>query len=77
MIDLKPWGELNCENINDADVTVMGVPFDGAVSCGKGSALAPEKMRSLSRYLPTITEQGNEILGLNVYDHGDVPFSLN
>lgn len=77
MVDLTPWGELNCGKIEDADVVVMGVPFDGAVSCGKGSALAPEKMRSLSRYLPTITEQGNEILGLNIYDHGDVPFSLN
>ena len=43
MIDLKPWGELNCEEIKDADVAVMGVPFDGAVSCGKGSVLAPEK----------------------------------
>ncbi|HYE69317.1 MAG TPA: agmatinase [Anaerovoracaceae bacterium] len=77
MIDLKPWGELNCEEIKDADVNVMGVPFDGAVSCGKGSALAPEKIRSLSRYLPATTEEGFEINNLKVYDHGDVPFSLN
>lgn len=77
MVDLKPWGELNCEEIKDADVNVMGVPFDGAVSCGKGSASAPEKIRSLSRYLPAITEEGFEIKNLKVYDHGDVPFSLN
>jgi agmatinase len=77
MIDLKPWGELNCQEIESADVNVMGVPFDGAVSCGKGSALAPEKIRSLSRYLPTVTEEGLEISGLKVYDHGDAPFTLN
>ncbi|MEI8215993.1 MAG: agmatinase [Eubacteriales bacterium] len=77
MVDLRPWGELNCEKINNADVMVMGVPFDGAVSCGKGAALAPEKLRSLSRYLPTITEEGNEIENLRIYDHGDVAFSLN
>lgn len=39
----------------------MGVPFDGAVSCEKGSALAPEKIRSLARYLPILTEEGFEI----------------
>lgn len=77
MIDLKPWGELNCEEIGRADVCVMGVPFDSAVSCGKGSSLAPEKIRSLSRYLPTFTEEGHAIENLNVYDHGDVAIDLN
>ena len=77
MIDLKPWGELNCENIKNAQVNIMGIPFDGAVSCGKGSALAPEKIRSLSKYLPAFTEEGNPLKGLNVYDDGDVPITLN
>lgn len=77
MVDLNPWGELYCREIEDADIAVMGVPFDGAVSCGKGSSLAPEKIRSLSRFLPTITEEGFDISGLKVYDHGDVPVSLN
>jgi agmatinase len=77
MIDLKPWGELNWPEIKGADVNVMGVPFDGAVSCGKGSSLAPEKIRSLSRFLPANTEEGFEIENLKVYDHGDVPVSLN
>lgn len=77
MIDLKPWGDLNCSDMKTADVCVMGVPFDSAVSCGKGSSQAPEKIRSLSRYLPTITEEGNEIDNLKVYDHGDVAIDLN
>lgn len=77
MIDLKPWGELNCEDMKNADVCVMGVPFDGAVSCGKGSSLAPEKIRSLSRYLPAVSEEGHMIENLGVYDHGDVPITLN
>lgn len=77
MIDLQPWGELNCSIQKEADVFVMGVPFDGAVSCGKGSALAPEKIRSLSRYLPATTEEGMAISSLRVYDHGDVPIHLD
>ena len=35
MVELKPWGEINCSDKNNSDVCVMGVPFDGAVSCGK------------------------------------------
>lgn len=77
MIDSKPWGELNCGELNDADVCIMGVPFDGAVSCGKGASVAPEKIRSLSRYLPVVTEEGKEISKLKVYDHGDVAVDLN
>lgn len=77
MIDLRPWGELNTENIKEANVTVMGIPFDGAVSCGKGSALAPEKMRALSRYLPAITETGAILDKIKIYDAGDVAVELN
>ncbi len=77
MIDLKPWGELNCQDMTKAGACVMGIPFDGAVSCGKGSSLAPEKIRSLSRYLPVFTEEGNAIDNLQVYDHGDIPVSLD
>lgn len=77
MIDLKPWGEMNTENLAEAKVCMLGVPFDGAVSCGKGAALAPERMRLLSRYLPAVTETGIIIDKLKVYDGGDVPVDLD
>ncbi|HVI39032.1 MAG TPA: agmatinase [Anaerovoracaceae bacterium] len=77
MIDLKPWGELNTSEAEDAKVCVMGVPFDGAVSCGKGTALAPEKIRALSRYLPATTETGKIIKNLKVCDMGDVAIDLD
>lgn len=77
MIDAKPWGDLNTETIQEASACVMGVPFDGAVSCGKGAALAPEKIRQLSRYLPPVTETGMILDNLKVYDAGDVPVDLD
>lgn len=77
MIDLKPWGEINCPEKENADVCIMGIPFDSAVSCGKGAALAPEIMRGLSRYLPPITEEGLIFKELKVYDGGDVPVHLD
>ncbi|GAB1476292.1 agmatinase [Bacillota bacterium] len=77
MIDTKPWGEINIPEMDKADVCVMGIPFDGAVSCGKGAALAPEMMRNLSRYLPPTTEEGLAFENLKVYDHGDVAIDLD
>lgn len=77
MIDLKPWGELNTSREEEAKVCIMGVPFDGAVSCGKGAALAPEKIRALSRYLPATTETGKIIKNLKAFDRGDVAMDLD
>lgn len=77
MIDVKPWGEINTANFSESDVCIMGVPFDGAVSCGKGASAAPETIRALSRYLPPTTEEGTDFSILKVYDHGDVPVDLN
>lgn len=76
MIDLKPWGEINIPEMSKADVCIMGVPFDSAVSCGKGTAQGPEVMRGLSRYLPPTTEEGIIFENLKVYDHGDVAIDL-
>ena len=76
MVELKPWGELFAHKIEEAHICVMGVPFDGAVSCGKGAALAPEVMRSLSRYLPPYTE-GGDLIEHKIYDAGDVPIVLD
>lgn len=77
MIDLKPWGELNTSEQEEAKVCIMGVPFDGAVSCGKGTALAPEKIRALSRYLPATTETGIILDNIKAFDAGDVAIDLD
>lgn len=77
MIDSKPWGEINYHEMEGADVCIMGVPFDNAVSCGKGAALGPEVMRNLSRYIPPTTEEGFAFPLLRVYDHGDVDIDLD
>ena len=71
------WRELNTDNIEGADVIIMGVPFDENVSCGKGAAQAPAKMRELSVYLPPVTEEGKIIKGLLVCDFGDVEKSAH
>ena len=76
MIEQNPWAELYCPDINAAGIRIMGIPFDGAVSCGKGAALAPEMIRNLSRYLPPYTGTGDLITN-RIYDAGDVPVRLD
>lgn len=64
-------------DLEAASICVLGVPFDLAVSYGKGAALAPEKIRSLSRYMPATTETGLHLERIRVYDAGDVALDLN
>ena len=72
-----PWGENRVETIEEANVLVMGVPFDGAVSNARGAADAPDRMRELSRILPPVTEEGYLFRDLKVYDHGNVEVVLD
>ena len=58
-----------------AEVGVLGVPFDGAVSFRRGAAFAPGKLRELSTHLSPCAEEGQP-LSLRVRDYGDVPPDL-
>lgn len=59
----------------DAEVGVLGVPFDGAASFRRGAALAPSRLRELSSHLAACAEEGQP-LSLRVRDYGDVPADL-
>ncbi len=77
MLSFEPWRDLGAKSADEANVLVMGVPFDGATSCGKGAAFAPEKLRLVSRYLPPSTETGEIIDCVKIYDAGDIPSDLD
>ena len=57
----------------DAEVGLLGVPFDGASSFQRGSAEAPGRIRSLTPHVAPFTEEGAALADLRVHDHGDVP----
>lgn len=71
---LDLWSGL-CSDDPTAEVGVLGVPFDRAVSFRSGTAFAPAKLRELTPYLTRATEEG-QILTLRVRDYGDVPPDL-
>lgn len=61
---------------DNADIGVLGVPFDRAVSWRAGAAQAPQRIRSITPHLAYITEEGLP-LTVRVKDYGDVEPDLD
>ena len=74
--DLQPnhralWSGL-ASDLSEADIGILGVPYDGAASFRKGASQAPERIRSLTPHVAPFTERGASLAGLGVVDVGDV-----
>lgn len=69
------WSNMESED-DDADIGILGVPFDNAVSWRSGARFAPERMRAVTPQKAAITEEGTP-LALRVKDYGDVAYDLN
>lgn len=71
------WREISTDNCEEADLCVLGIPFDGAASVGKGAALAPEAIRVCTKVLPPVNSTGTRFPQIRVFDQGDTAFSLD
>jgi arginase family enzyme len=67
------WGGLATSG-PDAEVAILGVPYDGGVGWRPGAAEAPSRLRDLSGSSPAISEEGYVVdpERLRVRDLGDV-----
>lgn len=79
--DIRPdhrwlWSGLASDD-PDAEVGVLGVPFDNATSFRKGASFAPTKIREITPHVTAGTEEGYRLAGLRVCDYGDVYVDLN
>jgi agmatinase len=72
LVGLKPWAGLAGAKLEEADVVVAGIPYDGSAVYRKGAALAPMRIRDLSPIMPPVTEDGRPLDGLKVHDLGDL-----
>lgn len=71
------WLRWSAGTKEQADVCIMGIPFDNAVSLNKGARKAPENMRRLSVDLSDTTDEFIPVKEGVLYDVGDIPVSLN
>lgn len=71
------WLRWSAKNKENAQVCIMGIPFDNAVSNKKGAAEAPETLRRLSVELSDVTEDFVPMKEDVLYDIGDIPAELD
>ncbi len=71
------WGDLHRPNLppEQADFTVIGLPFDGLASARKGAAEAPARIRFWSRHVTPFSEDRTRLAGITVCDAGDLSIS--
>jgi agmatinase len=69
------YGGLAYENvpIDEVDVLIQGIPYDGATSGKKGTSLAPSALRLASADLQTMTRDGKNLENIVVRDMGNIP----
>lgn len=69
------WGDLHHPGCSpeQADFTIIGIPFDGLASVRKGAAEAPARIRFWSRHVTPFSENRTRMDGLTVCDAGDIP----
>jgi agmatinase len=71
----SPWSGLASDD-DSAEIGVLGIPFDAAVSWRGGARHAPDRIRTITPHLAYITEEGT-VLSVRVKDYGNVEPDLN
>lgn len=68
------WAGLNRPQISmeNADVVVFGIPFDGGVSFRTGAKDGPRELREITYSIDPITERWESFSDLKVLDLGDI-----
>ena len=67
----KEFRDLIVEDIEEANILLLGIPFDKNASVGKGASLAPKVLRELSFDLPAVDMRGIPLNDTKIYDLGD------
>ena len=67
------WAGLNHPELSleEADIAVFGIPYDGGVSFRSGTCEAPQELRKITHTLSPTTEDFRDISPLKVKDLGD------
>jgi agmatinase len=71
----SPWSGLQSDD-DEAEIGVLGIPFDGAVSWRSGARQAPDRIRSITPHLAHMTEEG-VLLTTRIKDYGNIEPDLN
>jgi agmatinase len=68
------WADLARPGLSpaEADFSVIGIPYDGAVCARPGAAQAPERIRFWSQHLTPFSEDRTRLGSMRIADLGDI-----
>jgi agmatinase len=68
------WADLARGDISpsEAEISVIGIPYDGSACARKGAALAPERIRFWSQHMTPYSEDRTRLKNVRVCDLGDI-----
>ena len=69
---MKKFRGLVVNQIEDANIILVGLQFDKSCSVGKGARLAPNNLRKLSYYLPPYSMNGKSLEKIKLFDFGNI-----
>jgi len=71
------WADLYQPNLapDQADISILGIPYDGAVCSRPGAAMGPSRMRFWSQHLTPFSERRIRLEGISIADLGDQTIS--
>ena len=69
---MNKFRDLIVNDINEAKVILVGLPYDESCSVGVGASKAPNTLRDLSKHLPPFTMNGKSIKECKIYDYGNI-----
>jgi agmatinase len=78
MTDLTPthkiWADLSRPELSPAetDFSIIGIPYDAAVSARTGAAQAPERIRFWSQHMTPFSEDRTRLKDIRIADLGDI-----
>lgn len=71
------WFGLNRPDERAPDITIVGIPYDGAVCYRPGAALGPGRIREISSQIPPVIETCEVLDQLLIRDDGDLTFGAD
>jgi len=69
------WAGLNRPDVEVPDISILGIPYDGAACYRAGAAEAPDRIRMLSAEIPPVLETGEILKALVVRDTGNLQWT--
>ncbi len=68
------WAGCNIPSCEAPDISIFGLPYDGAACFRAGAREGPARIRRLSAEIPSVLETGESFASLAICDEGDLFF---